>query len=186
MHRIVNDEALDTLFRAARSHHAWLARPVSDTILRALWELVKLGPTSGSGRPARILLVRSDAARLRLGPAVAAEERAGLIGAPVAAIVFHPLDRHPGRAPGEDPSDERHAAALRDATLQAAYLIIAARALGLDCAPVWNFDKTLVNAAFFPEGTAAANFLCALGYGEDTEQSPHEERPGFAEACDIL
>jgi 3-hydroxypropanoate dehydrogenase len=87
MHRIVNDEALDTLFRAARSHYAWLARPVSDTMLRALWELVKLGPTSGPGRPPRILFVRSEAAKARLGPAVAAQQRAAIVTAPVAAIL---------------------------------------------------------------------------------------------------
>jgi 3-hydroxypropanoate dehydrogenase len=177
MHRIVNDEALDTLFRATRCHRAWLARPVNDTLLRAVWELVNLGPTGGVG-PARILFVRSEDAKARLGLAVSAEDRAAIMTAPVAAIVGHPL----GRSPGHD----RHAAALRDAALHAAYLILASRALGLDCGPVWHFDARLVDAAFFPEGTVASNFVCALGYGDDAQASPHQVRPGVAEACNIL
>src|SRR5712691_5713753 len=100
MHRIVNDEALDTLFRAARSHHVWLARPVSDTMLRALWELVKLGPTSGHGRTARILFVRSEATKARLGPDVALPQRAAIMTAPVAAVVGYPLEPGPGPSPG--------------------------------------------------------------------------------------
>ena len=179
MHRIVNDEALDRLFRAARSHYAWLAQPVSDTMLRALWELVKLGPTSGRDRPARILFVRSEAARARLGPAVAAPERVAIMTAPVAAIVGYPLE--PGIG-----ADHGRQAARRDAALQAAYLILASRALGLDCGPIWDFDAGLVDAAFFPEGAVAANFLCALGYGDDAQLAPHPVRPGTAEACNIL
>jgi 3-hydroxypropanoate dehydrogenase len=178
MHRIVNDEALDTLFRAARSHHAWLARPVSDTMLRALWELVRLGPTSGAG-PARILFVRSETAKARLGPAVAEPERAAIMTAPVAVVVGYPLE--PGRG-----SEDRRQAAQRDAALQAAYLILASRALGLDCGPVWDFDAGLVDTAFFPERTVAANFLCALGYGDDSRLASHQVRPGIAEACNIL
>jgi 3-hydroxypropanoate dehydrogenase len=175
MHRIVNDAALDTLFRAARSHRAWLARPVSDTLLRAVWELVHLGPTGGAG-PARIVFVRSEDAKARLGPAVPAEQRAGIMTAPIAAIVGYALD------PGHD----RHGAALRDAVLQAAYLILASRALGLDCGPVWDFDERLVDAAFFPEGTIASNFVCALGYGDDAQALPYHVRPGVAAVCNIL
>lgn len=170
MHRIVNDEALDILFRAARRRSAWLARPVSDTMLRALWELVRLGPISRPGDPVRLLLVKSGEAKARLGPAIPAEDRDCMMTAPVAAIVGHGAD----------------AAAHRDATLHAAYLILAARALGLDCSPVWHFDTRLVDRAFFPEGSLATSFLCALGYGDDLQQSPHEPRPGFDEACTIL
>jgi len=180
MHRIVSDEALDMLFRAARSHYAWLDRPVSDTMLRALWELVKLGPTSGFGPPARTLFVRSDDAKERLGPAVPMQQRAAIMTAPVAAIVGYRIDAHTGTG------GDRHSAGLRDAALQAAYLIVASRALGLDCGPIWGFDAQLVNAAFFPEGTVAANFLCALGYGEDSQRSAPGRRLGLAEACNIL
>jgi 3-hydroxypropanoate dehydrogenase len=183
MHRIVNDEALDALFRAARSHYAWLARPVSDTMLRALWELVKLGPTSGLGHPARILFVRSEEAKARLGPPLAAPRRAAIMTAPVAAIVGYPLVRDYG--PDSGPGPDRQAA-RRDAALQAGYLILASRALGLDCGPIWDFDAELVDAAFFPEGTVGATFLCALGYGDDSRLAPHQLRPGIAEACNIL
>jgi 3-hydroxypropanoate dehydrogenase len=181
MHRIVSDEALDTLFRAARSHCAWLARPISDTMLRALWELVKLGPTSGFGRPARILFVRSEAAKARLGPAVSVQQRTAIMTAPVVAIVGYPLEPGPASGPGPD-----RQAARRDAALQAAYLILASRALGLDCGPIWDFDARLVDTAFFSEGTVAANFLCALGYGDDAQLAPDQVRPGIAEACNIL
>ncbi len=178
MHRIVNDEALDTLFRAARSPHAWLARPVSDTLLRAVWELVKLGPTSSVGRSARILFVRSEAARDRLALAVPVAQRSGFMSAPVAAIVGHALDKE--RRP------DRQAAARPEGELQAAYLIVAARALGLDCGPIWNFDIDAITAAFFSEGGFTTNFLCSLGYGDDTQLSPDEARPAFDEACQIL
>jgi 3-hydroxypropanoate dehydrogenase len=207
MHRIVNDEALDTLFRAARSHHAWLARPVSDTLLRAVWELVKLGPTSSAGRPARILFIRSEVAKERLAPAVPAAHWAAIRHAPVAAIVGH----EPDHGPGQDRRQDRRAAAGREgerqaahlqaahlqaahlqaahlqaAHLQAAYLIVAARALGLDCGPIWDFDARAVDAAFFPEGSCTASFLCALGYGDDTQLLPEEARPAFDEAYRIL
>ena len=172
MHRIVNDEALDILFRAARNRPAWLARPVSDTMLRALWELVKLGPVSASAHSTRLLFIKSDEAKSRLGAAIPANSRDTLLTAPVAAIVGHPPCGHPG--------------ADRDGTLHAAYLILAARALGLDCGPIWHFDAPLVDRAFFPDGSRAACFLCALGYGDATQPSPDEPGPGFDEACAIL
>ena len=172
--RIVNDAALDTLFRAAHSHYAWLARPVSDTLLRALWELLKLAPTGGVGGPPHLLFVRSEAAKARLAPAVPAGMRAGLIAAPVVAIVGGPIDR------------ERPAAVSRDGGLLAASLILAARALGLDCGPVWEFDREIVDAAFFPERDAASVSLCAIGYGDDTQPMPAEARPGRDAACSIL
>ena len=172
MHRIVNDAALDALFRAARSHYRWLPRPVSDTMLRALWELVKRAPTSGIARPTRVLFVCSNEAKARLASAVATG-RDGLATAPVAAIVAYPLDR------------EHPAAALREGGLRAACLILAARALGLDCGPFWNFDGRVVDAEFFPEGGVAATLVCAIGYGDDTEPAPDEARPGFDEACAI-
>jgi 3-hydroxypropanoate dehydrogenase len=174
MRRIVNDEALDTLFRAARNPHAWLARPVSDTLLRAVWEMAKFGPTSRSGRPARILFIRSHDAKARLEPAVPAEQRATIMTAPVAAIIGAPLDC------------DRRPAAPREGALEAAYLILAARALGLDCGPVWDLDRRIVDAAFFPEGTIATHFLCALGYGDDSQPPPDEPRLAPDEACRIL
>jgi 3-hydroxypropanoate dehydrogenase len=173
MHRIVSDAAFDTLFRAARSHYAWLARPVGDTLLRALWELVKRGPTSGLAHPARLVFVRSPDAKARLMPALPEAARAGLIGAPVVAVVGYPLD-------GE------RTAAVREGGLQVASLVLAARALGLDCGPVWDFDNRGVDAAFFPGGAVASTVLCAIGYGDDSQAAAPEARAGFAEACTIL
>ena len=99
--------------------------------------------------------------------------------APVAAIVGDLLERDSGPGPYRP-------APRRDAALQTAYLILASRALGLDCGPIWEFDTRLVDAAFFSGGTVAANFLCALGYGDDSRPAPHQVRPGTAEACNIL
>ena len=170
MHRIVNDEALDSLFRAARCHYAWLARPVGDTLLRAVWELVKLAPVSGCDCPPRIVFIKSEEAKARLEPAVPPDLRAGFIAAPVAAVIGCDRDRADGEG----------------GTLQAAYLIMAARALGLDCGPAWRFDNAIVDAAFFPDGGVAASFLCALGYGNDAQPPPEAQRLGSDEACTIL
>jgi 3-hydroxypropanoate dehydrogenase len=170
MGRIVSDEALDTLFRAARRPDAWLARPVGDTLLRALWELVKLGPTSGDGPPAHLVFVRSDEAKARLAAALPA----ATLGAPVIAVL--------GRARNR----ERPGAARRDGALQAAALILGARALGLDCTPLWAFDGRAVDALAFPAGAIAADFLCALGYGDEAQATPEKPRAAADEACTIL
>ncbi|HKS89681.1 MAG TPA: nitroreductase family protein [Stellaceae bacterium] len=174
MPRIVNDAALDTLFRAARSHYVWLARPVSDTMLRALWELIKRAPTSGIPRPAHLLFIRSDEAKARLTEALPEAARPGLATAPVAAVVGRPLDR------------EHAAAAMREGGLQTACLILAARALGLDCGPFWDFDNRIVDADFFPDGAVASTALCAIGYGDPPRSAPQPPRPGFDETCTIL
>ena len=177
MHRFVSDEALDALFSGARIRHAWLARPVGERLLRALWELVRLGPTGGDARPARLTFVRSQDGKARLAAAVLPEQREMVKTAPVAAVVLCPCDRHP----------DRRAAALRDGAAKAAYLIVAARALGLDCGPIWDFDARRVEAGLSPDGAAAAAFLCALGYSDDTQPAPGEERPGGRdEVCCIL
>jgi len=175
MHRIVNDEALDTLFRTAGTHQAWLARQVSDTMVRALWELVRLAPIIGGTGPTRVVFAKSDEAKARLDAAVPADRRAVLRSAPIVAIVGCSAQTGLSAAEG-----------TREGLLLAAYLILAARALGLDCGPLWDFDTPEVDAAFFPDGSAASVFLCALGYGDETQVAPNQPRPGFAEACNIL
>lgn len=179
MRRIVNDETLDTLFRTAADRHDWLARPVSDTILRAVWELVRLGPSSGACGALRVVFVKSEAAKARLAAALPEPERAALIAAPAAAIVACPTQH-------ANADMTLHETALREGALHAAYVMLAGRALGLDCAPIWQFDAALVDQAIFPDGHMAANFLCALGYGEDGQTASPSERPDFAEACAIL
>jgi 3-hydroxypropanoate dehydrogenase len=179
MRRIVNDQALDILFRTAGDRHVWLARPISDTILRALWELVRHGPSSGTCAPLRVVFVKSEAAKARLIAALPETDRTALSAAPTAAIVACPA-RH-----GED-APLLHPAALREGALHAAYLMLAGRALGLDCAPIWEFDAALVEREFFPDGGMTASFLCALGYGQDGQAAAADPRPAFAEACAIL
>ena len=174
MHRIVNDAALDTLFRAACGRPVWRAQPVSDTMLRALWELVRLGPVSGRSLAVRLFFAKSDAAKARLVDAVPDAERETALNAPVTAILGH-RNRGPGDGVGH-----------RDGALHAAYLMLAARALGLDCGPIWRFDAPLVERMFFDEDRLTASFLCALGYGDATQPRSPEPSPGFDEACAIL
>jgi 3-hydroxypropanoate dehydrogenase len=179
MRRIVTDETLDILFRTAGDRHVWRPRPVSDTILRAIWELVRLGPSSGACGALRIVFVKSEAARARLAAALTEPDCATLVAAPVAAIVACPAEN------AADVATLRETM-LREGALHAAYLMLAGRALGLDCAPIWEFDAALVDRAFFPDGSSTANFLCALGYAEDGQAAPSDARAGFAEACAIV
>lgn len=186
MRRIVSDEALDILFRAARSRHGWLQRPVSDTLLRALWELVRVGPCGGDD-PVRIAFLSSEAARARLDRAIPAAERAAIEGAPVVAIVAGRTTGRDDPASDDPASDDPAGDAERDAALHAAYLIVAARALGLDCGPVWHFDRAALDGAFFAGGAFTARFVCALGYGEDARPPvAGEPRRDFDAACRIL
>jgi 3-hydroxypropanoate dehydrogenase len=179
MRRIVNDEALDILFRNAGDRHVWLARPISDTILRAVWELARLGPSSGACGALHLVFVKSEEPKARLAAALPEVERAALTTAPAAAIVACPAA---SSAPGPVLRD----AALREAALHAAYLMVAGRALGLDCAPIWQFDAARLDREFFPDGRMTASFLCALGYGEDRRTEASDLRPAFTEACAIL
>lgn len=195
--RIVNDEALDILFRAGRSPEAWLDRPVSDTLLRAVWELAKLGPTSANCSPARILFLKSAHAKQRLGPALAERIRARTMAAPVTAIIGYDLQFYellPRLLPHDQQMRERFAGdgdlvrttAFRNGSLQGAYLMLAARALGLDCGLVSAFDNAAVDAAFFRDGKIKSNFLCNLGYGDASRTRPRNPRLDFDEACQIL
>jgi len=173
MPRILSDESLDTLFRKPSPEPVWLDRPVGDTLLRAVWELVKLAPVGDRGGSASILFLRSDEATKRLAPALPPAERAALRPAPIAAIL--------ASAGAHDRMQ-----AVHDGALRGAYLTLAARALGLDCRPVWDFDAAAVEAAFFPEGTAVAGFLCGLGYGDETRSARATPRRDLDEACQIL
>jgi nitroreductase len=173
MRRIVNDEALDILFRDARQPRVWLPAPISDTVLRALWELVRCGPTAAADLPVRVLFVRSEAAKAKLAPALTAEDRDDAMAAPVAAIIGHRTAAAPD-------------AAQHDAILHAAYLILGARALGLDGMPVWRFDAARVDREFFPSGDICATSVCALGCADQTVPAHREVRPAFDEACSVL
>jgi 3-hydroxypropanoate dehydrogenase len=189
-------DALDRIFRTARTHRAWTARPVTDETLRAIYELMKWGPTSSNSCPARIAFVRSPEAKERLRPALDAGNVAQTMAAPATAIVAYDLEFHE-RLPLLAPHYDARSAfvgkpelirttAYQSGTLQGAYLIIAARALGLDCGPMGGFDSARVDATFFPEGTVRSNFLCNLGYGEPAKLHARAPRLAFDDACRIL
>jgi len=207
----LSDDALDQLFREARTHSAWLDIPVSDGTLRQLYDVMKWGPTSANLSPARIVFVRSAAAKQRLLPALAPGNVEKTMTAPVTAIVAYDLkfyEKQPKLFPQNPKMRERfgsspdlvEATARRNSSLQGAYLILAARAIGLDCGPMSGFDNARVDEAFFgagkpcegcdeeffPEGHVKSNFLCNLGYGDPSRLYPRLPRLSFDEACSIL
>jgi 3-hydroxypropanoate dehydrogenase len=189
------DADLDQLFRKARTHNAFLDRPVSEATLRALYDLLKWAPTSANSNPARFVFVTSDAARERLRPALSPGNLDKTMAAPVTVIVGYDLafyEKLPVLFPHVDARswfagkpDHILTTAFRNGTLQGGYLILAARALGLDCGPMSGFDNAKVDAAFFADGTVKSNFLCNLGYGDPAKLMPRHPRLPFEEACRI-
>jgi 3-hydroxypropanoate dehydrogenase len=195
----LSEEALDLLFRKARTHNVWLPKPVPDDLLRRVYDLAKLGPTSANSSPMRVVFVRSEAARAKLLPALSHSNAAKTKAAPVCAIVAYDSQFYefvPRLFPHQSdaitwfkgPGKEQAAAstAFRNGTLQGAYLMIAARALGLDCGPMSGFDNAKVDAVFFPDGRYKSNFLCNLGYGDASKLFPRGPRLAFEEACAIV
>lgn len=194
--RILDDRALDVLFREAHTHSFWLDKEVSDVLLQAVYDLAKMGPTSANSSPAKFVFVKSKAAKERLKPHLSPGNADKTMAAPVTVIIANNLkfyDNLPHLFPQADARSwfaGKPAAiqetAFRNATLQGAYLIIAARALGLDCGPMSGFNKAGVTKEFFPEGDVEANFLCNIGYGDKAKLFPRNPRLTFAEACQIL
>jgi 3-hydroxypropanoate dehydrogenase len=194
--KIMLDRAtIATLFTEARSHNVWTDRPVTDAQLRALYELFKWGPTSANSSPARIIFVKSAGAREKLVQCMDPGNRAKVSAAPVTAIIGMDLEFYE-KLPALFPQvDARswfagkpaviEATAFRNSSLQGAYLILAARALGLDCGPMSGFDVERVTAEFFPGTAVRANFVCSLGYGELEQLHPRLPRLAFDEACRI-
>lgn len=194
---MLDNHALDMIFREARTHNGWQPKPVSDETLRQLYELMKWGPTSANCSPARILFLRSKEAKERLKPALSSGNLAKTMAAPVTAVVAYDLKfydllprlfPHDQKARSWFTSDENVArtTAFRNGTLQGAYMIIAARAVGLDCGPMSGFDNAKVDAAFFAGQDVKSNFLCNLGYGDPAKLFGRSPRLGFDEACQIL
>lgn len=197
MSEIVSDKCLDVLFRTARTHSAWLDKPVSDVTLEALYDLLRAGPTSANSSPARFVFVKSPEGKERLRPHLSAGNTDKTMQAPVTAIVaydtafteFLPkLFPHEPDAPSwfEGDEEKMFMNAFRNGTLQGAYLILAARALGLDCGPMSGFDAAGVDASFFPDGRWRSNFLCNLGYGDPGLLPPRNPRLDFDEAARIV
>lgn len=200
MSKILDDAALDALFRAARTHNGWQDKPVGDALLQALWELAKMGPTSANCSPMRILFLKSKEAKARLLPTLLEGNRAKTMQAPVTAIVGYDLEFYE-KLPRLFPHTDARAwfvgkpeltetTAFRNGTLQGGYLILAARALGLDCGPMSGFDNAAVDAAFFPPGIfggkVKSNFVCNLGYGDPAAIMPRNPRLAFDDACKII
>ena len=186
---------VDLLLREARSYPGYTDRPVSDETLHAIWDLMKWGPTSANCLPARIFFLRSPEAKDRLKPALSATNIEKTLAAPVVALIAHDLrffENLPKlfpAAPARDWFDGKpHAeiTAFRNGTLQGAYFLIAARAVGLDCGPMSGFDNAVVDQEFFPDGRLKSNFLCNLGYGDEASLKPRTPRLDFDEACTVL
>lgn len=185
--------ALDTLFRSARTFSHWRNEPVSLDTLRALYDLMKWGPTSANSCPLRIVFVTSPEAKAQLLPAMSAGNVEKTRTAPVTAILAQDMafyDRLPQLYPHTDARSwyaGREAAiaeaAMRNSSLQAGYFIMAARAVGLDCGPMSGFDADKVNAAFLSGTTWRVNFVCNLGYGDRASLHPRLPRLTFDEAC---
>jgi 3-hydroxypropanoate dehydrogenase len=188
--------ALGQLFNDARSYNDWHDRPVDEATLRALWDLTRMGPTSANCSPMRLVFIVSDDAKEALRPCLMEGNAEKTMAAPVTAVIGHDLafyDRLPELFPHDDArawfagNDELIAStAFRNGTLQGAYLMMAARALGLDCGPMSGFDNAAVDAAFFAKTEVKSNFLCNLGYGDSSTLFPRSPRLPFDDACQIL
>jgi len=192
----IAEAALDQIFRSAHTAHGFSPDPIPDATLHALYDLLKWGPTAFNCQPARFVFLRSAAAKERLKPALSATNVAQSLAAPVTVIVATDtkfFDHLPRQFPIYDArpifagnAAVAQATAARNGTLQGAYLIIAARALGLDCGPMSGFDAAALDAAFFPDGQFKSNFLVNLGTADPSKTYPRGPRLSFAEAAEIL
>ena len=190
-------DALDQIFREARSYNGWQDKPVTEGQIEAIYELMKMGPTSANMQPARIVWVMSDDAKRTLAKCASEGNRDKILAAPVTAVIGYDIDFHeelPWLFPHTDAkswfeSDEagRKEGAFRNSSLQGAYLIIAARALGLDCGPMSGFDAEAVEKAFFGTNPRhKVNFICSIGYGDPTSIFDRSPRPDFGTFNDIV
>ena len=211
MDNTLSDEILDQLFCKARTHTHWLDKAVADDTLRRLYDLMKWGPTSANGSPARFVFLRSKEAKERLRPTLAPGNVDKTMSAPVTVIIAYDLlfyEKLPKLFPHSpsmrtlfaDNPQLVEVTAKRNSSLQGAYLMIAARALGLDCGPMSGFDNAKLDEAFFgageeregceqeffPAGHVKSNFLCNLGYGDASQLYPRTPRLEFNEACTLL
>ncbi len=193
----ISQASIDQIFMDARTHNAWLDKPVEDATLEKLYSIMRMGPTSANCCPARIKWVKSDEAKARLKPLLMEGNQEKTMQAPVCAIIGYDVEFYE-RIPELFPHnpDARNwftgskefaeQTAFRNGTLQGAYLIIAARALGLDCGPMSGFDNAGVDKEFFAGTTIKSNFLCALGYGDASVLFPRSPRLAFTDATEIL
>ncbi|PYN01966.1 MAG: malonic semialdehyde reductase [Candidatus Rokuibacteriota bacterium] len=193
----LDEKALDLILLKARTQNGWLPTPVSDDQLRAIYDIMKFGPTSANSCPARLLFVRTPEAKARLLPALSAGNMEKTKQAPVTAIIgydprFYELlprlfpHRPEMKNPYEANAQLAETVAFRNGTLQGAYFMIAARAVGLDVGGMSGFDNAKVDAEFFPDGRVKSNFLCNIGHGDPSKVLPRLPRLPFDEVCRIL
>lgn len=192
----ITEDALNQLFRDARSHDAWRDEPVAADVLRRIFDLTKMGPTSANCLPARFVFVSTPAGKARLKPCLAPVNIAKCMAAPVVAIIAHDIqfyDHLPRLFPhadarawfaGNDPLID--VTAFRNGTLQGAYFMLAARALGLDCGPMSGFDNAKLDDVFFPDGRFKSNFICAIGRGDPSVLPDRSPRFDFEDVCTIV
>ncbi|MHA1598032.1 MAG: malonic semialdehyde reductase [Alphaproteobacteria bacterium] len=196
MAHTVSEQTLDLLFRNARTQNGWTTKPVPDDVLTEIWNLTRMGPTSANCSPARIIFVTSPEAKERLAPMLMEGNVDKVMTAPVTAIIGHDMEFYeslPKLFPHTDAkawfvgNDELIAeTAFRNGTLQAAYLMLAARAKGLDCGPMSGFDNDRVDEEFFGGSRVKSNFLCSIGYGSGENIFPRSPRFEFDEACKVV
>ena len=190
----LDDASLDQIFRTARTRNGWSDRPVPEELIRELYDTLRMGPTSANSSPARFVFVRSDAGKQTLSTCAFDNNKPKILKAPVTVVIGYDLDfadklphLFPARGALMKPKfkepDLAQITAIRNGTLQGAYLIIAARALGLDCGPMSGFDHAAVDAAFFAGTPIKSNFICSLGYGTDEHLYPRNPRLSFDVAC---
>ena len=188
----LSDQSLDQIFRSARTPNGWADRPVEDDTVREIYDLMKWGPTSANSSPARFVWVRSTDGKATLAGLAAEQNRSKILKAPVTVIIGHDLnfaDQLTKLMPHAAEVMQKYFAApgvaevtaMRNGTLQGAYLIVAARALGLDCGPMSGFDNAGVDEAFFNGRRIQSNFICSIGYGDPASVFPRNPRLSFEE-----
>jgi len=192
----ISSESLEQLFLQARTHNVWTSQPISEELLKEVYNLARMGPTSANSSPARFVFLTTAAAKERLIPAMSQGNVDKTRSAPAVAIIawdvefyeqlphLFPFADFKSAFVGNQPLIDE--TAFRNSSLQAAYFILAARSLGLDCGPMSGFDPEKVNAEFFPDGKWKVNLICNLGYGDKEKLYPRAPRLEFAEACQLL
>lgn len=191
----LNDDALDTIFRNARTHNGWQDKAVPDALLQQIYKLCKWGATSANCSPMRIVFVKSQEAKALLKPCLDEGNVEKTMAAPVTAIIGMDMEFHehlPSLFPHADAKSwfagneqKIYDTAFRNSSLQGAYFMLAARALGLDCGPMSGFDPEKMNDTFFKGTPVKVNFLCNLGYGDPEKLYPRGPRLSFSEVCEI-
>ena len=190
------EPVLDRMFRTARTRNGWSDDPVPEALIREIYDLTKMGPTAANSTPARFVFVTSEEAKARLIECASGNNKAKIMQAPVTVIVGYDLDfpetlpklfpHVPGMKDNFKDPFATETGALRNSSLQGAYLMLAARALGLDCGPMSGFDNAKVDEAFFAGTRIKSNFICSMGVGTEENLFPRLPRLDFEEACRIL